>query len=71
MPEAVTVITGFDDVAVVGLAIEERRGNLGVAEDAWPLAEGEIGRDHDGSALRRSAEALWPRMPASFIQHAA
>jgi len=31
----------------MGEAIEQSSGHLGVCEDAWPFAEGEIGRDDD------------------------
>ena len=43
--EAPTVVTGLDDVAVMGQAVEQRRGHLGVAEDAGPFAEGWVGSD--------------------------
>jgi hypothetical protein len=40
--EAPTVISGFDNIAIVVQAIEQRSGHLGVGEDARPFAEGEI-----------------------------
>ena len=45
--EAPAVVAGLDDVAVVGQAIEQRGRHLGIAEDARPFAEGEIGGDDD------------------------
>ena len=49
--EAPAVISGFDDVAVVGQAVQQGGGHLGVAKHARPLAEGEIGRDDDRGLL--------------------
>jgi hypothetical protein len=45
--EAPAVVSGFDDIAVVGQPIEQRGGHLGVAEHARPFTEGEIGGDGD------------------------
>ena len=45
--ETPAVIAGFDDVAVVGQAIEQRGGHLCIAEHAGPFAEGEIRGDDD------------------------
>jgi transposase-like protein len=45
--EAPAVVAGLDDVAVMGQPIEQRGGHLGVAEDARPFAEGEVGGDDD------------------------
>jgi hypothetical protein len=45
--EAPAVVAGLDDVAVVGQTIEQRSCHLGVAEDARPFTEGEIGGDDD------------------------
>jgi hypothetical protein len=49
--EAPTVIAGFDDIAVVSEAIEQRSRHFGVGEDAWPFAKGKIGGDDDRGAL--------------------
>ena len=51
MLEAPAVVAGLDDVAVVGNAVEQRGGHLGVAEDGRPLAKGEVRRDDDRGAL--------------------
>jgi hypothetical protein len=45
--EAPAVVASLDDIAVVGQPIEQRGRHLGITEDAWPLAEGEIGGDDD------------------------
>ena len=49
--EAPAVVSGLDDIAVVGQSIEQRGRHLGVAEDARPFTEGEIGGDDDRGAL--------------------
>ena len=45
--EAPALVSGLDDVAVMGEAIEERCRHLWVAKDGWPFAEGEVGGDDD------------------------
>ena len=45
--EAPALVAGFDDFAVMGQPIEQRGGHLGVAEDARPFGEGEVGGDDD------------------------
>ena len=41
----IAVVAGFDDVAAVGDAIEQRRGHLGVAKHLDPLRERQVGGD--------------------------
>jgi hypothetical protein len=41
--EAPALVAGFEDVAVMGQPVEQRRGHLGVGEDARPFGKGEIG----------------------------
>src|SRR5205085_12199211 len=43
MQEAVALIAGLDDVAVMGKAIQQRRRLLRVAEHARPLGVGVVG----------------------------
>jgi len=43
--EAEGVVACFQDVAVVSDAIEQGGGHLGVAEDADPFREGEVGSE--------------------------
>jgi hypothetical protein len=43
---------------VVGEAVEERRGHLGVAEDGRPFTEGEVGGDDDGGLLVETADEV-------------
>ena len=45
--EPPAVVAGLDDLAVMRETVEQRRCHFRVAEDAWPLAEGEVGRDDD------------------------
>ena len=48
---------------MMGQPVEQRGGHLGVAEDARPLTEGEIGGNDDGGALIEAAnqmEESWP-----------
>ena len=75
--ETVTVIAGFDDVAMVGQAVEQRDGHLGVAEDLGPFTEGEIGGDNQAGALvefaqqmeQQGAAGLRERQIAEFIEN--
>ena len=50
--ETIAVIAGFDDVAMVGQAVEQRGGHLGVVEDPGPFTEGEIGGDYVESRVK-------------------
>ena len=47
-------------------AIEQRGRHLGVGEDAWPFAEGEIGGDDDRSALVEPADEVEQELAASL-----
>ena len=51
MPEAPALVAGLDDVAVVREPVEQRRGHLGVAEDAGPFAEAQVGGDDHAGVL--------------------
>ena len=55
-PEA--VVSGFEDVAVVGEAIEQSRRHLGVAKHPGPFAEAEVRGDDDAGALVKLAEQV-------------
>jgi hypothetical protein len=56
--EAEAVVARFDDVAVMGEAIEHGRRHLCVAENARPFAEAQISRDRDTAALVKLAEQM-------------
>jgi Transposase, Mutator family len=55
--EAPALVTGLDDVAMVGQPVEQGGGHLGVAEDGGPFTEGEVGGDdHRGSLVEPADE---------------
>ena len=56
--EAPAVVAGLDDVAVMREAVEQGRGHFGIADDARPFAESEIGGDDDRGALVESADEM-------------
>jgi hypothetical protein len=56
--EAPAVIAGFDNVAVVGQAIEQCGGHLGIAEHAGPFTEGEVRGDDDRGPLVEPADEV-------------
>jgi hypothetical protein len=45
--EAPALVAGLDDFAVINQPVEERRRHLGIAEDALPFGEGQVGGDDD------------------------
>ena len=47
MFESVTVITGFDDVAVMGQAIQQSSRHFFIDEHTTPFREAQVGGDHD------------------------
>jgi hypothetical protein len=66
--EAPALVAGLDDFAVVGQPVEERGGHLGVAEDARPLAEGQVGGNDDGSALVKPADQMEQELSAGLSE---
>jgi len=56
--EAPTVVPGFDDITVMGQAIEQRGRHLGVSEDARPFSESKIGGDDDRGSLIEPADEV-------------
>ena len=56
--EAEAVVSGFKDVAVVGKPVEQCGCHLGIAEDAGPFAEAQVGGDDDAGALIELAEKM-------------
>ncbi len=55
-PEA--VVAGFDDVAMMGEAIEERRCHFGVAKNSAPFAESQVCGDDDAGAFVEFAQQV-------------
>ena len=66
--EAPAVVSGFDDIAVVGEAIEQRGRHLGVGKDARPFAEGKIGGDDDRGALVEPADEVEQELAAGLSE---
>ena len=62
--EAPALVSGLDDVAVVREAVEEGGGHLGIAEDARPFAEGEVGGDDYRGALVEPADQVEQQLAA-------
>lgn len=56
--EAEAVVSGFEDMAMMGKPIQQRRGHLGVTEDAGPFAEAEVCRDDDAGSLVELAQQM-------------
>ncbi len=56
--EPKAIVSGLQDVATVGQAIEQRGGHLRVAEDRGPFAEVEIRGDDHASALIEFAQQM-------------
>ena len=63
MPEAVRVVACLHDVSVMGESIQQGCGRLGVAEDARPFPEGQVGRDHHAGVLVKLREQVEEQAP--------
>jgi len=66
--EAVGVVAGLHDVAVVGEAVEQCRGHLGIGEDAGPLGEAQVGGNHDAGVLVELGEQMKEQGPARLAE---
>ena len=64
--EAPTVISGFDDVAVVSEAIEQRRCHLGIRKDVRPFTKSEVGRNDDRGSLVETTDEVEQELPAGL-----
>ena len=62
--EAVGVVPGFEDIAVVGETVQERRGHLGVPKNLHPFAKAEIGGDDRGGFLVELAAQVEEQGPS-------
>src|SRR3546814_2117522 len=62
--EAPAIVARLDDIAVVGDAVEQRRGHLGIAEDGGPLAEREVRGDDDAGALIKLDDEVEQQLPS-------
>ena len=56
--EAEAVVSGLQDVAMMGKAVEQGRGHLGIPGDAGPFAEAGIGGADDGVLLGEQVEQV-------------
>jgi hypothetical protein len=50
--KSVALVTGFDDVAVVGKPIQQGGGHFGIHEDVGPLGKTQIGDDAAGALVK-------------------
>ena len=66
--EAPAFIAGFDDLAMMGEAFEERCCHLGIPKDARPFAEGQIGGDDNRGAFVELADPLVVRRMLAFSE---
>ena len=57
-PEPEAVVAGFEDVAMMGQAIEQRGCHLCIAEHFGPFAKAEVCGDDDAGALIEFAEQV-------------
>jgi hypothetical protein len=64
--EAPAVVSGLDDIAVVGQSIEQRGRHLGIAEHTRPFTEGKIGGDDDRGALVEAADEVEQELTAGL-----
>ena len=64
--ETPAVVAGFNDVTVMGQAIEQCGRHLGVREDARPFTEGEVGGDDDRGALVEAADEVEQELAAGL-----
>ncbi len=54
MQKAARLIAQFNDAAVMGESIEQRRGHLGIAKHVRPFGKGQVGHDnHTGVLIAR------------------
>ena len=62
--ESIAVISGLQNVAAVGEAIEQRGGHFGVPKDRGPFTEAQVRRDDDAGALVEFAQKMEEQGPA-------
>ena len=51
---------------MMGEAVEQRGGHLGIAKYRWPFAEGEVGGDDDRRAFVKFADEVEQELAASL-----
>ena len=58
MPEAIRLIAGFDDMAVVGQSVQKCCSHLRITKYTRPFAEGQIRRDDHARMLIKLGEQM-------------
>ena len=58
MLEAVAVVACFKNMAVVGQAVQQARGHLGIPKHASPFAEAQVGGDRHAGAFVKCQEHM-------------
>ena len=66
MLEAVAVVAGLDDMAMMRESVEQCRGHLGVTQDAGPFREAEVRRDHHRRTFIERAQQMEQQRPAGL-----
>ena len=66
--EAVALVAGLHDVAVVSQSVQQGGRHLRVAEDAGPLSEVQVGRDHHTGALVQFGEQVEQQRTAGLTE---
>jgi hypothetical protein len=75
--EAVGFVADLDDVETMGQTVQQRGGRLGIAEDAAPLRERQVGGDDETDLLIELADQVKQQRPAigaegqiaEFVEH--
>ena len=58
MLEAVAIVACFQNMAVVGQAVQQGRSHLGVAKHAGPFAKAQVGGDHHAGAFVKRRQQM-------------
>ena len=58
MLEAVAVVACFQNMAVMGQAVQQGRGHLGITKHAGPFAEAQVGGDYYAGAFVKRREQM-------------
>lgn len=68
MLQSVRLVAGFDDVAMMCEAIQQGRGQLGVAKHARPFGEAQVGGDHHARVFVELGQQVKQQRPASLAE---
>ena len=64
--EAPAVIAGFDDIALMGEAIEQCGCHFGVGKHAGPFCDSQMGGDDDRGTLVKTTDEVKQELTAGF-----